>query len=107
MCACTPEKRTPFCGKAGCQWPAQAHDLPAEAPKGVERRTVRYRCGVRVESDGTGPGTRLIAADGTPLDMRDVMSVTWQCDNKGSRLLVEYRLAPISAAVRPKREGAA
>lgn len=23
MCKCTPEIRTPFCGKPGCQWPAQ------------------------------------------------------------------------------------
>lgn len=21
MCVCTPEKRTPFCGKPGCEWP--------------------------------------------------------------------------------------
>ncbi len=21
MCLCTPEIRTPFCGKIGCQWP--------------------------------------------------------------------------------------
>lgn len=21
MCKCTPEKRTPFCGKPGCEWP--------------------------------------------------------------------------------------
>lgn len=23
MCKCTPEMRTPFCGKPGCEWPAQ------------------------------------------------------------------------------------
>lgn len=23
MCKCTPEIRTPFCGKPGCQWPKQ------------------------------------------------------------------------------------
>lgn len=23
MCRCTPDIRTPFCGKPGCQWPAQ------------------------------------------------------------------------------------
>ena len=23
MCRCTPEIRTLFCGKAGCEWPAQ------------------------------------------------------------------------------------
>lgn len=22
MCRCTPEVRTPFCGKPGCEWPA-------------------------------------------------------------------------------------
>lgn len=24
MCKCTPEIRTPFCGKPGCEWPLQA-----------------------------------------------------------------------------------
>lgn len=24
MCRCTPEIRTPFCGKPGCEWPEQA-----------------------------------------------------------------------------------
>lgn len=23
MCRCTPEMRTPFCGKPGCEWPTQ------------------------------------------------------------------------------------
>lgn len=23
MCKCTPNMRTPFCGKPGCEWPAQ------------------------------------------------------------------------------------
>lgn len=23
MCKCTPEIRTPFCGKPGCEWPVQ------------------------------------------------------------------------------------
>ncbi len=23
MCKCTPEIRTPFCGKPGCEWPEQ------------------------------------------------------------------------------------
>lgn len=26
MCQCTPEIRTPFCGKPGCEWPKQ--DMP-------------------------------------------------------------------------------
>lgn len=24
MCKCTPNLRTPFCGKPGCQWPGEA-----------------------------------------------------------------------------------
>ena len=31
MCRCTPEIRTPFCGKPGCEWPPQkAHELDHE-----------------------------------------------------------------------------
>lgn len=29
MCKCTPEVRTPFCGKPGCAWPAQTSVRPA------------------------------------------------------------------------------
>lgn len=31
MCRCTPEIRTPFCGKPGCEWPPQkVHELDHE-----------------------------------------------------------------------------
>ena len=34
MCQCTPEIKTPFCGKPGCEWPKQkievVHDYVAE-----------------------------------------------------------------------------
>ncbi len=28
MCKCTPEIRTPFCGRPGCEWPEQKVPLP-------------------------------------------------------------------------------
>lgn len=28
MCKCTPEMKTPFCGKRGCEWPAHAAPPP-------------------------------------------------------------------------------
>lgn len=28
MCKCTPEIRTPFCGKPGCEWPPQQAARP-------------------------------------------------------------------------------
>lgn len=28
MCKCTPEVKTPFCGKEGCEWPAQQPPRP-------------------------------------------------------------------------------
>lgn len=28
MCKCTPNKRTPFCGAPGCEWPPQAAAKP-------------------------------------------------------------------------------
>lgn len=31
MCKCTPEVRTPFCGKRGCEWPASPP--PTGAPR--------------------------------------------------------------------------
>lgn len=27
MCKCTPEIRTPFCGKPGCEWPMQKENV--------------------------------------------------------------------------------
>ncbi len=27
MCKCTPEIRTPFCGKPGCQWPHETRQV--------------------------------------------------------------------------------
>jgi len=31
MCVCTPEIKTPFCGKPGCQWPKQKAANPPPA----------------------------------------------------------------------------
>lgn len=28
MCKCTPNVRTPFCGKPGCEWPPQSKSRP-------------------------------------------------------------------------------
>lgn len=28
MCKCTPDIRTPFCGKTGCEWPENDADIP-------------------------------------------------------------------------------
>jgi hypothetical protein len=35
MCRCTPEIRTPFCGKPGCEWPNK------KKPKGARKVYVR------------------------------------------------------------------
>lgn len=35
MCLCTPNVRTPYCGKPGCEWPK-----PAPTPDGPNPRTV-------------------------------------------------------------------
>ena len=35
MCKCTPNKRTPFCGKPGCGWPAGKS--PEELPNVVHQ----------------------------------------------------------------------
>lgn len=31
MCKCTPEIKTPFCGKPGCEWPAPKPYTPPRA----------------------------------------------------------------------------
>jgi hypothetical protein len=30
MCKCTPNIRTPFCGKPGCEWPAQTSETSSQ-----------------------------------------------------------------------------
>lgn len=38
MCRCTPEMRTPFCGKPGCEWPEQERvGVPAAQPEIVKQ----------------------------------------------------------------------
>lgn len=36
MCKCTPECRTPFCGKTGCEWPPQKAPTPATPAQAEE-----------------------------------------------------------------------
>ena len=64
MCKCTPTKRTPFCGKPGCEWPAMPYQQAAMG--GFDwrlRRRRSFRSGYsdgRLASDGrlTGLGER-------------------------------------------------
>ncbi len=59
MCQCTPEIRTPFCGKPGCEWPEQeavnhpAHyggaDNPYEAIKVIEAWSLGFNLGNAVK----------------------------------------------------------
>lgn len=46
MCRCTPEMRTPFCGKPGCEWPAPA---PRRGPDGETLQPNRQELAVEVE----------------------------------------------------------
>lgn len=36
MCKCTPEKRTPFCGAPGCEWPKQNPSEPFTVRQAIE-----------------------------------------------------------------------
>ena len=42
MCKCTPEIKTPFCGKGDCQWPKSYIGIyyPSERPVGAPMREV-------------------------------------------------------------------
>ena len=39
MCKCTPSKRTPFCGKLGCEWPKPNPKSGEPTPR--DRRSFR------------------------------------------------------------------
>jgi len=52
MCVCTPAKRTPFCGKPGCQWPQPQEPQP-------ERRVGRIRAEIVPWSDHVGVEVRV------------------------------------------------
>jgi hypothetical protein len=38
MCSCTPNMKTPFCGKPGCEWPKLA------TPPAIERYALVFLC---------------------------------------------------------------
>jgi hypothetical protein len=76
MCRCTPEIRTPFCGKPGCEWPEQnkpcAHldfgarvDVNRLEDSGQFMADVSIhcrRCGLEFEFLGLEPGLDLQGA---------------------------------------------
>lgn len=43
MCMCTPEIKTPFCGKPGCEWPAITYTDDDGNPRNERRRKSRSR----------------------------------------------------------------
>ncbi len=50
MCICRPEVRTPFCGRPGCEWPAQvAGELPREKGYTLQWDRSRVRQALAVE----------------------------------------------------------
>lgn len=50
MCVCRPEVRTPFCGRPGCEWPAQvAEEPPKEKGYAVVFDRSRVRQALSVE----------------------------------------------------------
>jgi hypothetical protein len=36
MCRCTPNVRTPFCGKPGCEWPGERSETDTVRMKTIE-----------------------------------------------------------------------
>jgi Phage ABA sandwich domain len=48
MCKCTPEIRTPYCGRPGCEWPPQ--EPPAEgSPRALDALVAEHVMGFRRE----------------------------------------------------------
>lgn len=76
MCKCTPEIRTPFCGKPGCEWPngkpegARASDTP--------KADAAEKC---IEDDGVE--LLVVPADFARAQERrigELESMLWRCD---------------------------
>lgn len=52
MCACNPNVRTPYCGKIGCQWPAQGNSPQAILAKHSEAHP-KMTVAISVAHDGS------------------------------------------------------
>lgn len=51
MCKCTPNIRTPFCGKLGCEWPAQKASIEQEENALIAEKLLGWKQDA-IDSDG-------------------------------------------------------
>ena len=60
MCKCTPNKRTPFCGAPGCEWPPQigAYEVQARVNEFEIEAVARKLAGQYQVDDGYGEESR-------------------------------------------------
>jgi hypothetical protein len=57
MCKCTPEIRTPFCGKPGCEWPHK------KKPEGARDQPTEHRCAAGFKLPDNGARCVVCGAD--------------------------------------------
>ena len=55
MCKCTPEIRTPFCGKIGCEWP-KPEERPQTPKLQMKGRDWTDLAGIQGELNGMAEG---------------------------------------------------
>ena len=64
MCKCTPEIKTPFCGKPNCEWPEQVKQQARENAIALSVRIIRALDEVAQVFDCTREQARVIIFDG-------------------------------------------
>jgi hypothetical protein len=107
MCRCTPNIRTPFCGKPGCEWPPQAIDpdtkiamvLADSGPVPVRGRSFfasKFEFGDRVSIDKGDQAGTVTGFCFYPHGLQVQVS-WWNNGALNESWLAEWRLAPVEA----------
>lgn len=101
MCVCTPEIRTPFCGKPGCEWPHQKKKPPAralrltiaiEADTSADMALALRNLACRVERDQVTTGMWGSPSDGAIYELLTDPTMTHDAYHAALRQYLDSRL---------------
>lgn len=95
MCVCTPEIRTPFCGKPGCAWPEQQK----APPRRLARFTISPEVLVTMCAEGAHIHAKVVA-NGLPADAKIVRVMTDECSLTITAILESEAFAPVEDGAR-------